>query len=162
MPIDYIKALEKIPTPLRLPALTTALELAIPFNAGLGMKITTLSREKVIIRSPDRRKRRNHVGSAHACFLALLSEYPAGLLLAQKYSFSQYRIIISELKIEYLKQGRGPLTATALAPEEWPEFINGEAFLDMQTVIKNDKEEPISICYTRWQIKEWKKVRSLT
>jgi acyl-coenzyme A thioesterase PaaI-like protein len=157
--IDLIELSKKVPAPLRLKALTAALDIGVPFNFGLGMDIVKLNENEVVLKSPDRRKRRNHVGSAHACFLALFSEYPAGLMIAQKFSFKKYRIIISELKIEYFKQGRGTLTSTAKAPETWPEFKDGEAFLDMKTEVTNTNGERVSLCSTRWQIKEWTKVR---
>lgn len=157
--VDPIELSKKLPKPLQLKALTKALDVFVPFNFGLGIDIIKLTSEEVVLRAPDKRKRRNHVGSANAAFLALLSEYPAGLMVAQHYPFDQYRVIISELKVQYFKQGRGVLTSTAKAPVQWPEIHDGEAFLDMQTIITNDKNEQISICHTRWQIKEWNKVR---
>lgn len=156
---DLIKISEKLPETLRLKALAKALDLTVPFNFGLGIEIEKLTPDEVVLRAPDRRKRRNHVGSAHACFLALLSEYPAGLLIAQLYSFKKYRIIISKLEIEYFKQGRGILRGIAHKPETLPPFTDGEAFLDMKTEIVNVKNECVSICKTHWQIKEWDKVR---
>lgn len=150
---------EKLPKPVRLMALAKALDLAVPFNFGLGIQIEKLTADEVILTSKDLRKRRNHVGSAHACFLALLSEYPAGLVIAQNYSFQNYRIIISKLEIEYFKQGRGDLRGIAKLPNVKAEFVDGEAFLDMETEILNSQNERVSICKTRWQIKEWSKVR---
>lgn len=159
MTLDLIKLSTKVPKSLRLVALTKALDVAIPFNFGLGIKIKKLTAGEVILESPDRIRRRNHVGSAHACFLALLSEYPAGLVIAQKYSFEKYRLIISELSIEYFKQGRGPLKSKAKAPKTWPKFKNGESFINLETEIFNEKGEQVSLCRTRWQVKEWDKVR---
>lgn len=159
MSLDFLKLSEKMPKNLRLKVLTKALDIAIPFNSGLGMQITKLEPEEVILSSPDKRKRRNHVASAHACFLTLFSEYPAGLVIAQHFSFKDYRIIISELKIEYFKQGRGTLLSTAKCPSAWPELVDGETFINMQTEITNAIGERISLCHTRWQIKEWTKVR---
>jgi acyl-coenzyme A thioesterase PaaI-like protein len=156
---DLIKASEKLPGALRLKALTTALDFAVPFNFGLGIEIEKLTPSEVVLVSPERRKRRNHVGSAHACFLALLSEYPAGLLIAQNFSFQKYRIIISKLEIEYFKQGRGELRGISKKPETEPVFTNGEAFLEMQTEIVNKQGERVSLCKTLWQIKEWSQVR---
>jgi acyl-coenzyme A thioesterase PaaI-like protein len=159
MKIDIFKLCNKFPPSLRLKALTKALNIAVPFNFGLGMQIMKLSPKEAILISPEKRKRKNHVGSAHACFLALLSEYPAGLVVAQNYAFGKHRIIISELKIKYFKQGRGTLTSIAKSPSAWPELVDGETFINMQTEITNDKGERVSLCHTRWQVKEWTKVR---
>ncbi|MCB0350967.1 MAG: DUF4442 domain-containing protein [Bdellovibrionales bacterium] len=159
MKFDLLKLSDKLPSSLRLKALTKALDIAVPFNFGLGMQIKKLTPNEVVLISPERRKRKNHVGSAHACFLALLSEYPAGLVVAQNYPFDKHRIIISELKIEYFKQGRGTLTSIAKSPSAWPELVNGETFINMETEITNSKGERVSLCHTRWQVKEWTKVR---
>lgn len=156
---DLIKISEKLPDAVRLRALAKALDIAVPFNMGLGIEIEKMTPEEVILVAPDRRKRRNHVGSAHACFLALLSEYPAGLVIAQNYSFKDYRIIISKLEIEYFKQGRGTLRGIAKRSETIPVFSDGEAFLEMQSEILNSTGERVSLCKTHWQIKEWSKVR---
>jgi acyl-coenzyme A thioesterase PaaI-like protein len=158
--VDLIKLSEKVPARFRLKALAKALDLAIPFNMGLKMQIEKLSPAEVIVVSPEVRKRRNHVGSAHAAFLVLLSEYPAGLIVAQHYGFDKHRIILAELGIEYFKQGRGRLQSTARAPEQFPELQDGETFLDMITEVKNTQSELVARCRTRWQIKDWSKVRS--
>src|SRR5688572_24899837 len=103
------------------------LNIGVPFNFGLGLGVEELNLERVRIRSPDRLKRRNHLGSAHACAIATLCEVPAGLMVLQKYPIEKYRFILGALTITYHKQGRGTLFGEVSAPREWPLIVdNGE------------------------------------
>ncbi len=131
----------------------------VPFNRNLGFKIHSLDKNCAIIYSPKSTRRKNHVGTTHACALALLGEYPAGLLLAQNYSVSQYRMIITSLNAIYHKPGVGLLTAIAKRPLELPGKVDGETSIEMITQITNSKKEPICTCHTQWQIKEWQLTR---
>ena len=159
--MDLTKYIDLIPLPqVKNKALDLALNLAIPFNRWLGMKIETLSPEKVIVKSPPRVLRRNHVGGAHACALALLGEYPAGVLISQNFSVKDYRIIISKLSVDYEKQGRGTLTAEALAPADWPKENDDHViWIEMKTLIRNSKHELVADVQTRWQLKKWADVK---
>ena len=164
-----LNQLQKIqPTFLRFKLLDKVFQTVIPFNRGLGFEIKKLDPESCVIFSPDRRRRQNHVGGAHACALALLGEYTAGLLLSQHCNPERYRIIISHLEVDYHKQGRSDLTATSLKPSV--AVLLGEAnqnkqeekemFVDMVTEIKNHDQELVAIIKTRWQAKPWSLVRS--
>ncbi len=161
MAFDPIAFSNKVTSPaLRLPLLNTLLTVGIPFNRWLGMKVRTLSPEVVRVMSPPRKLRENHLKGAHACALALLGEFPAGLLIAQNFSFGQYRIILSELTAQYQKQGRGRLVGEALRPNAWPSTDEkGEIWIDLQTHITNAENEAVALVKTRWQVKPWELVR---
>ena len=162
MPFDPVSQTKHLSPKLRLPVLNTLLTIGIPFNKGLGLRLQEFSENKVVVKSLPKRRRRNHVGGAHACALALLGEYPAGLLVAQQFPFSEYRIIIGELKVEYEKQGRGILFSEVEAPTAWPSFSeeSDDLWIPMNTTIYNEKREMVARAQTRWQIKPWSKVRS--
>ncbi|NQZ02453.1 MAG: DUF4442 domain-containing protein [Bdellovibrionales bacterium] len=161
MKVDIFKYLEKIPNEFVRNRVTDGLlSVAIPFNLTLGMKIRHLTSEKCEITSHGAWKTKNHVGGAHACFLALMGEYPAGLLLAQIYSPEDYRMIISELHMDYKKQGRGFVKSVARRPMQPVEFVDGEAYIPMLTDLFNKEGELIATAETKWQMKEWSKVRS--
>ncbi len=145
---------------LRRRALDLLLNIGVPFNRWLGMKIKEMSHDQVVIESPPTVLRRNHVGTAHACAQALLGEYPAGLLVAQHFPLESYRFIISQLEINYFKPGRGTLHGTAQAPAVWPELENGEGWVDMETSLTNEAGEQIALCKTRWQVKSWDRIES--
>ncbi len=161
MKFDIFKIVKHIPqTKIRQKVLDYTFSWAIPFNKGLGLKLSSVTPEKVEVISRPLRKRQNHVGGAHACFLALMGEYAAGLCLAQTYSAENYRMIIGSLKVEYLKQGRGSLLSIAKRPKELPQQTSDEFWVPMKTEIMNEQNELIAICETNWQIKAWNKVRS--
>ena len=160
MKFDIFKIVNRIPQiKIQQKVLDYTFSWAIPFNKGLGLKLTFVSPEKVEVISRPLRKRQNHVGGAHACFLALMGEYPAGLCLAQNYSPESYRMIIGGLKMNYLKQGRGTLTSVSKRPADLPQATGEEFWVPMVSEIMNDKNEVIAICETNWQLKAWKKVR---
>jgi acyl-coenzyme A thioesterase PaaI-like protein len=139
--------------------LDNALKVGIPFNMGMGMKIKLITQKESQIESLPVYRRRNHVGTAHAISQALLIEYTAGLLIAQKYSFDNYRLILTNLNITYHKPGKGILTGTSYSPDQWPDLKEGEMFLDMNTKVHNEKNELISEGKTTWQIKSWSKMK---
>lgn len=143
---------------IRNKALDAVFTWGIPFNRGMGLKIKTLSPDFVEIEAIEKTRRKNHIGGAHACFLTLLSEYPAGLLLAQNFSPEKYRLILKELHIDYQKQGKGALYSKSNKPESFPEFKDGQTFIDMVTEIFNQNGDLVSTCQTKWQLKEWNKV----
>jgi acyl-coenzyme A thioesterase PaaI-like protein len=164
--IDFFKLISKIPNEtIKHHVLDAALTLNIPFNRWLGFHISELTEKKVAVISPERVLRTNHVGGAHACALALLGEYPAGLVLAQAFTVDKYRIIISSLQVQYHKQGRGLLTGVCEAPEKWPDFLSdgsgdGTGRVPMLTKITNAKGELVAEARTEWQVKEWDRVKS--
>ncbi|MEZ4752006.1 MAG: DUF4442 domain-containing protein [Bdellovibrionota bacterium] len=162
MPFDPVSQTKHLSPKLRLTVLNTLLTIGIPFNKGLGLRLFEFTEKKVVVKSLPKRRRRNHVGGAHACALALLGEYPAGLLVAQQFPFSEYRIIIGELKVEYEKQGRGVLFSEVEAPDSWPTFDgqNDDLWITLKTTIHNESREVVARAETRWQIKPWSKVRS--
>jgi len=143
---------------IRRRALDLLLNIGIPFNRWLGLKIKEISRDRVVIESPPTVLRRNHVGTAHACAQALIGEYASGLIVAQHFPLETYRMIIGRLEIDYGKAGRGTLFGVAEAPVPFPELSNEEGWVDMKTVISNEKGEEVSVCKTRWQVKSWARI----
>lgn len=161
MSVDLLQYIDYIPKPtLRHRLLDQWLDRLIPFNRGLGFRIEEFSPRRVKVSSPERKRRRNHLGSAHACALALVGEYTAGLLVAQNFSPERYRLIMSQLHMEYKKQGRGALSAEATPPKTWPHFEDGIGWIDMKTSITDTHGEEVAICSTKWQLKVWQKVRT--
>lgn len=154
--IDLFKITKKIKNQkLANLFLDNALKIGIPFNMGMGMKIKLISPTETQIQSFPVYRRQNHVGTAHAISQALLIEYTAGLLIATKYSFEKYRLVLTNIAITYHKPGKGILTGTCHIPDTWPELKEGEMFIDMQTKVHNEKNELVSEGKTTWQLKSW-------
>jgi acyl-coenzyme A thioesterase PaaI-like protein len=145
---------------IRRRTLDILLNVGIPFNRWLGLRIKEITPDRVVVESPPTVLRRNHVGTAHACAQALIGEYPAGLVVSQHFPLDKYRFIISKLEVEYSKPGRGRLLGVAEAPVPFPELENGEGWVPMKTVITNEAGEEVAICLTRWQVKSWERIAS--
>lgn len=156
MKVDVFKWAEKIPSEyLRRRFLDNLFNLAIPFNLSLGLRLTHVSPDHVEVISKSGWKTRNHVGGAHACFLALVGEYPAGILLAKNFSPEDYRLIISELKVEYHKQARGPVKGVARRPDNLPSPGEDEIWIPMVTDIYDKNGQSLATVHTKWQLKKW-------
>lgn len=155
-----LNQLQKLqPEFIRFKLLDKVFQTIIPFNRGLAFEIKKLDPESCVIVSPDKKRRQNHVGGAHACALAVLGEYTAGLLLAQHCNPERYRIIISHLEVDYHKQGRGLLTAGCPKPN-MSILLGEETFVDLVTEIKNSNQDLVAVVKTKWQAKPWELVRS--
>lgn len=158
--IDVFKVAERIKNiKMKNVFLDNALKFGIPFNMGMGMKIKKITDSESVIDSLPVYRRKNHVGTAHAISQALLIEYAAGLLLGRRYGLEQFRLILTNINITYHKPGKGTLTGSSKAPQEWPDLKDGEMFLSMHTAVHNEKNELVSEGQTTWQIKSWNKTK---
>lgn len=157
--VDPIKLTDKISNPaVRKRVLDAVMSLNIPFNRWVGLRIEEIDADRVVVLSPPTRLRQNHVGGTHAACLVLLGEYAAGMCIANHYGMEEHRLIIGALSIDYHKQGHGLLRGEVKAPSEWPELVDGEAWIELTTQITNEKGEDVATCRTKWQLKDWSQV----
>ena len=146
-------------------AVGNLLKLAIPFNAPHGFHLVTLNKDEVRIDLPNSKLNHNHVKGIHACAIATLGEFCAGLTLARHLGFSRYRFLLAKLSVEYHLQGRTKLTGVARLNEVQVEKLKSD--LSMQdkllfehhTEITNAHGERVADVKTVWQVKDWKKVQ---
>lgn len=142
------------------------LNRVVPFNAPHGIKIRSITDKEVVATIPHKRRNFNHLKSIHACAICTVGEFPAGILLISKFSFSKYRLIMSELQAQYHMQARTDLRATAI----WPEGLETEAVektlededdftLQLKTVLTDMDDNEVATITTFWQLKSWDKVK---
>ncbi len=160
------KLMEKS-TKLNLMALDKVLTLGIPFNAPHGFTIKEISSDQVRVSLPNRKLNHNHIGGIHACAMATVGEYCAGLSLLSSFGISKYRLIMSELSVTYTWQGRTDLEGICN-----PGVIDTEAVkvsLDegktysqnLETVIQEVKTgKEVARVKTTWQLKPWGNVKT--
>ena len=154
---------------LYLWVLNTGLSRMIPFNKPHGFKILEIGDYHLKTRLPYRKKNLNHIRGLHACALATLAEYTSGLLLISKLGFSQYRIILQRLEMDYHYQGKMDAEASYSISQQW---LEEEIFRPLK-----DRESVVIVCEVKihdvagnllttgkvhWQIKEWKRVKTKT
>lgn len=162
---DLLENLLKKNTTLSKMALNNVLRIAIPFNAPHGFSFKKISDYEVQISLPNFKLNHNHLGGMHACAIATLGEFCAGMTLAKHLGFKQYRFILSEISVKYHLQGRTGLTGIAqITPERVAEIkqdltSKDKILVDHNTEIMNKHGEKVADVKTTWQIKDWTKVQ---
>lgn len=150
---------------LGLVAVDNILRVAIPFNAPHAFRIKKLSSDEVQITLPNFKLNHNHLGGMHACAIATLGEYCAGMTLVKNFGMSRYRYILSELSVKYHLQGRTGLTGVAKLSQERVDQIKKDlttqdkVLVEHNTEIMNKHGEKIADVKTIWQMKDWNKVQ---
>ena len=154
------------PSTLNLMALDKVLRIGIPFNAPHGFKIKNLGPDAVIISLPNRKLNHNHIGGVHACAMATVGEYCAGMALLSSFGISKYRLILSELNVKYTYQGRVDLEGIC-----YPNQIDVEAVKNglekenkylqpLKTIIRDLNGREVAEVTTVWQLKNWEHVKT--
>ena len=162
-----IDKLMENPTKLNLIALDKVLTLGIPFNAPHGFTIKAISPDEVRISLPNRKLNHNHIGGIHACAMATVGEYCAGLSLLSSFGISKYRLIMSELSVTYTWQGRtdlegfcSPRAIDKLAVKN--ALDEGKTYSQpLETIIREAKSgKEVARVKTTWQLKPWGSVKT--
>src|SRR3712207_7089928 len=91
------------------------LELAIPFNQHLGLKVADLEPGRGVVTLPDNEALRNHVGTQHAAGLFAAGEAASGAAFVSVFAghLDGVTALAAGASIQYRKLARGPITATA-------------------------------------------------
>ncbi|MFL5786251.1 MAG: DUF4442 domain-containing protein [Bacteriovoracaceae bacterium] len=155
------------PTKVNLIALDKVLRLGIPFNAPHGFAIKALSPDQVKVSLPNRKLNHNHIGGVHACAMATVGEYCAGLSLLSKFGISKYRLIMSDLSATYSWQGRmdleGICSPTAIDEAAVKAALDeGKTYSQpLETIIQEVKTgKEVARVKTTWQLKPWGQVKT--
>lgn len=154
------------PTKMNVIALDKLLTVGIPFNAPHGFKIKSLSKDAVIIALPNRKLNHNHIGGIHACAMATVGEYCAGLSLLTSFGISKYRLIMSDLNAKYTYQGRVDLEGICYPNQIDVEKVQaaleseGKYSQELKTVIRDLNGKEVAVITTVWQLKNWEQVKT--
>lgn len=143
--------------------LNQILAFAIPFNKVHRIRIREISPTRILTSIPYRRKNFNHIRGIHACAIATLSEFAAGLELIRRFPPSQYRLIMSKLEIEYFYQAKTNLIAYSEFPDTDATLENAHSnikYIRMKSVVHDNGQNHVADCYTTWQLKSWNEVKT--
>jgi acyl-coenzyme A thioesterase PaaI-like protein len=140
----------------------------IPFNAPHSIKITGITGGGLVLTLPYKRKNKNHINGMHACALATLCEYATGLQLSRILGANNFRLILHEIKMEYLWQAKMDVNVNFnFSEQEVKEEILKPLERGEKAVIKmlhveviNTSGEKIANGFISWQIKSWKDVKT--
>ena len=147
-------------------ALTRVFWAWIPFNKPHRFAIVELAEGRAVVAAPSRRWNRNHLGTQHACSLATVGEFAAGLSLLGAFSPDAYRMIMSRLEVDYTRRAEGRVEAHAeVAAELLVAFreelaSTGLARVVVESVLRDGAGEQVALVKTHWQVKSWTQIAS--
>lgn len=152
-------------TAFGLKALQRFLNTGIPFNSGHGFTFKRLSQEEALIELPFKRINKNHLGTVHACAIATLAEYPAGLLLIKNFDPADFRVVMLKLEADYHKHAVGTIQSRVkLSSDEANSILEqleseGLAQAKLTAHITDKNDQLLATITTTWQLKSWQDVR---
>ncbi len=139
----------------------------IPFNAPHAIRISAIDEESLKLTLPFIRKNKNHINSIHACALATACEYVTGLQLARGLGADKYRLILREIKMEYLWQAKMEVSVYFKYSQKdiqeeiiFPLQSENAVIRTLETEVKNKLNEIICKGTITWQIKKWINVKT--
>lgn len=152
----------------RLWLLNMGLLRTVPFNKPHGIKVVEISKDELTVSAKNIRPNQNHIKGIHACLLATLCEYVSGLSLLLRLDPKEYRIILKNIQITYHYQAKTSVyakfgisdhffEAEIIAPLQKEEALFKEFTVDIYDEAKNH----ICTGLINWQIKSWKKVKTV-
>jgi acyl-coenzyme A thioesterase PaaI-like protein len=162
----YMDKLLANPTPFNVMVLDKLLKIGIPFNAPHGYKVKSISRDAVLISLPNRKLNHNHLSGIHACSIATVGEFCAGLSLLSLFGISKYRLIMSELNVKYLYQGRTDLEGSCSPQQIDVEKVriglenDGKYIQILTTMIRDLNGKDVAEVTSTWQLKNWDQVKT--
>ena len=140
-------------------ALTRVFWLWIPFNKPHRFRIGSLAEGAASVEAPARRWNRNHLGTVHACALATIGEFAAGLALLGAFDPTEYRLIMSRLEVDYTRRATGRIVALAaveLGALRDDLSVSGVARSVVESQLQDGEGEVVARVRTHWQVKSWR------
>lgn len=165
-PFDFLSALERKHPRLGRFCAMQFLGILSPFNRHLRAQLLEWSDEQCVVGVKRRRRVRNHVGGIHAGALFTLGETCAGLVIIRNFPFKNFRPLMSDVHVTYLKQARGDVIGTCVISRETlagmrAQMEAGEIpTVELITNIANQAGEIIVVATTTWQVKPWELVKT--
>ena len=147
--------------------LNLALNRMIPFNKPHDFKVVEVSKTRLKILLPYKRKNFNHIRGLHACALATVSEFTTGFLLVSNLDGKKYRLIMQRLEMDYHYQGKMDAYAEFSISEQWldtniyqPLVAKESVVVNCEVRIHDAKGNHLTTGHVHWQIKDWNKVKT--
>ena len=106
-------------------SLRAALSAAVPFNSTLGLVYEELSRERAVLRLPDRAELHNHVGGPHAGAMFSLGESASGGVVIANFVdlLGTATPLAASAEITYRRVAKGDVVATATLGRDRDEVL---------------------------------------
>ena len=150
-----------------LNVLNLLLSRVIPFNRPHGFGIEFISADKVRTKCTYKKANFNHIRGIHACAIATIAEFSAGFLLLTRLDPAKYRLIMSDLSVDYHYQAKDDIfSESIITSEQYEKDIiiplqgSESVTLTMQSRVYDIKKNDIALAHTTWQVKRWDKVKT--
>lgn len=146
--------------------LNRVLARLIPFNAQHGFKIVAVRDNAVETMAPYQRRNFNHIRGIHACGIATIAEFAAGMVLISQFDLAKYRMIMANLEVSYHYQAKKDLKAiSVLTPDAKQATMaslesDGLAWQLMVTEVYDVDKNHVATVKTKWQLKPWASVKT--
>lgn len=132
--------------------------LVIPFIRRTGVRVTELERGRVIACMPLKGNV-NHIGTMYAGALFTLAEFPGGPLMLATYGMTRFIPIVTDLRMEFLKVAKGPVTIELrMEPDEIERveaetLATGKAEFTLHGELKNTEGDVIARSTALYQMR---------
>ena len=153
-------------SPIKLWGLNYLLKYMVPFNAPHGIKIKSIDTDSITTMVAYRKRNFNHIRGIHACCIATIGEFSAGLQLFRCFDANKYRLIMSQLAVDYCYQAKKDLHAIAMITSEKMLQASsdleqaGKVILNVETKVYDADNTLVAVVATTWQIKPWSSVKT--
>ena len=149
---------DTVPT-MDFEALKAGLVAAVPFNSTIGIEYDELSRERAVLRLPERPDLHNHVGGPHAGAMFSLGEAASGGVVIANFAelLGTVTPLAKSAEIAYRKVAMGDVTATATLQRNRDDVLadleaNGKAEFDVSITIA-DATQTTAEMTVRWHLR---------
>ncbi|MEM7134931.1 MAG: DUF4442 domain-containing protein [Myxococcota bacterium] len=146
-----VTKLSQFAGPFQSKALSFALGKTVKFVGTAGLSVDELTPERAVVSVRNQKKVQNHIGSVHACAMALIAETATGFVVGMNLPDAAVPVIKS-LRIDYVKRAKGDMRAVATLTEEQRRRIMSEPKGDVIVACEVTDEagvEPIQ-CEMTW------------
>jgi acyl-coenzyme A thioesterase PaaI-like protein len=149
------------PNSWQLHQLSFCFQLALPFNRDHRLKVVKLSPNHAEILLPLIKSNTNHLGGLHACALVTAGELSTGALLLKAFPPTEYRLLLSQLTIDYKRQGRTDGIAMCSLSDEQVAELKAAAssdkgiFVPLPATIVDASGAILCTLEVRWHLKRY-------
>jgi acyl-coenzyme A thioesterase PaaI-like protein len=141
-------------------AVRAGLQEAIPFNKHVGLEVVEIGEGRGVVRLPDGGHLHNHVGSQHAAGLFAAGEAASGGAFVG--AFAEHMAGLTPLarsaEIDYLKLGKGPITATATLGEDVGSLLerldsDGRVEFPVEVELADEQGQVVATMSVGWHVR---------
>lgn len=138
---------DKLPAAARTGARSAILGVAVPFAGHAGSVVEELRPGRAVVRVPDRRSNRNHIGGIHAAAMMLAAESASGFVCGIEVPDDKL-LVVKDFHVSFEKRASGSVRAIAELTREQRELLVRADRGDLDVTVRVVDEagaEPITV-----------------